>query len=76
MDNVIKEQELIRKDDNQKVVKQQSKVTFNGIHKNSTNYDCYTFKPNKIHMGKPICLRFAVLDLRRRHMYESNHDKS
>ena len=55
--------EFIRKDDNEKIVKQQSKLTFNGIHKSYENYDSFTFKQNEILMDKPIYLGFAVLEL-------------
>ena len=47
--------EFIRKDDNEKIIKQQSQnLTFNGIHKSYENYDSYTFKQNEILMDKPI----------------------
>ena len=36
--------EFIKKDDTDKFIKQQSKLTFNGIHKSYENYDSYTFK--------------------------------
>ena len=39
--------ELIRKDDTDKIKKQQSKLTSNGIHKSYENYDSYTFKQNE-----------------------------
>ena len=37
-------EEFVRKDDTNKIKKQQSKLTFNGIHKSYENYDSYTFK--------------------------------
>ena len=43
--------EFIRKDDTDKVIKQQSKVTFNRIHKSYQNYDGYTFKKNEVSYG-------------------------
>ena len=55
--------ELIKKDDNDKIIKQQSKITINGIHGPYTNYDSYTFKQNEVLMDKPSCLGFAVLEL-------------
>ena len=38
---------FIQMDDEDKFIKQQSKLTFNGNHKSYTVYDSYTFKPNK-----------------------------
>ena len=67
--------EFIRKDENEKIVKQQSKLTFNGIHKSYENYDSYTFKQNEILMNKPIYLGFSVLlELSKLHMYETYYD--
>ena len=40
--------EFIKKDENEKIVKQQSKLTFNGIHKSYENYDSFTFKQNEV----------------------------
>ena len=34
---------LFNKDDNEKVIKGQSKLTFNGNHNSYTIYDSYTF---------------------------------
>ena len=39
--------ELIKKDDIKDIIKQQSKLTFNGIHKSYENYYSYTFKKMK-----------------------------
>ena len=39
--------EFIKKDDTQKNIKQQSKLTFNGIHKSYENCDSCTFKQTK-----------------------------
>ena len=33
---------FIKKDDENRMIKQQSKLTFNGLHKSHTIYDCYT----------------------------------
>ena len=66
--------EFIKKDDNIKIIKQQSKLTFNGIHKSNENYDSYTFKQNEILMNKPIYLGFTVLELSKLHMYETYYD--
>ena len=42
--------ELIKKDDIKNIIKQQSKLTFNGLHKSYENYDSYTFKQNQVVM--------------------------
>ena len=39
--------ELVKKDDIKNIIKQQSKITFNGIHKSYENYYSYTFKKMK-----------------------------
>ena len=46
--------ELIRKDETDKIIKQQSKLTFNGIHISYENCDRYTFKQNEVLMDKPF----------------------
>ena len=63
--------EFIRKDDNKKIIKQQSKLIFNGIHKSYENYDSYTLKQNEILIDKPIYLGFSVLELSKLHMYST-----
>ena len=62
---------MVRKDDTDKIIKQQSKLTFNGIHKSNENYDSCTFKQNEVLMDKPIYLGFSVLDLNKLLMYET-----
>ena len=59
------------KDDTNEIIKQQSKLTFNGIHKSYENCDGYTFKENEVKMDKPIYLGFAVLELSNLLMYET-----
>ena len=54
--------EIIRKEDTDKSIKQQSKLTFNGIHKSYTNYGSYTFKQNEVLLDNPIYLGFAILE--------------
>ena len=54
---------FIKKDDYREVIKQQSKLTFNGIHKVYENCDSYTIKQNEVLMDKPIYLGFTVLEL-------------
>ena len=66
--------ELIKKGDIKKIVKQQSKLTFNGIQKSYENYDSYTFKQNQVVMDKAIYVGFAILELSKLHMYETYYD--
>ena len=66
--------DFIKKDDNDKIIKQQSKLTFNGIHKSYENYDSYTFKQNEILFDKPLYLGFSVLELSKLHMYETFYE--
>ena len=51
---------IIKKDEYREIKRQQSKLTFNGIHKAYNNCDCYTFKQNEVLMDKPIYLGFTV----------------
>ena len=68
------ELELIKKVNIKKIIKQQSKVTFNGIQKSYENYDSYTFKKNEAVMDKAIDVGFAILELSKLHMYETYYD--
>ena len=70
-----KKVEFIRKVDTDKIVKQQFKLTFNGIHKSYENSDSYTFKQNDVLMDKPLYLGFSVLELNELLMYETYYDK-
>ena len=54
--------ELIKKDDIKNKIKQQSKLTFSGIHKPHENFDSYTFKQNEVVMDKAIHVGFAILE--------------
>ena len=66
---------FIKKDDYRKIIKHQSKLTFNGIHKSYENCDSYTFKQNEVLMDKPIYLGFTVLQSSKLLMYETYYDK-
>ena len=44
---VIDLKKFIKKDDYREMIKQQSKLTFNGIHKSYENFESYTFKKMK-----------------------------
>ena len=67
--------ELIKKDDIKNLIKQQSKLTFNGNHKSFEKYYSYTFKNNEVVMDKAIYNGFAILELSKLHMYETDYDK-
>ena len=58
-----------RKDDKDEVIKEQSKLSFNGILQSYTNYDSYTFKQNEMLMDKPIYTGLAVLELSKEFLY-------
>ena len=66
---------FIKKDDCREIIKQQSKLTFNGIHKSYDSCDSYTFKQNEVLVDKPIYLGFTVLELSKLLMYETYNDK-
>ena len=68
------ELELIKKDNVKKIINQQSKLTFNGIHKSYENCDSYTFKQNQVVMDKARYVDFAILELIKFHMYETYYD--
>ena len=67
--------EFIKKDEYRKIIKQQSKLTFNGIRKSYETCEGYTLKQKEVLMDKPICLGFAVLELSKLLMYETYYDK-
>ena len=66
--------ELFKKGVIKKIIKHQSKLTFNGIQKSYENYDSYTFKKNEIVLDKAIYVGFAILELSKLHMYETYYD--
>ena len=65
----------VKKDEYKEIIKLQSKLTFNGIHKSYENCFIYTFKQNEVLMDKPIYLGFSVLELSKLLMYETYYDK-
>ena len=67
--------EFFKKDDIKNIVKQRSKLTFDGIHQSYENCDSYTFKQNEVLLDKPIYVGFAVLELSKLHMYETYYKK-
>ena len=66
--------EVLQKHDFKKSINQQSKLTFNGIHKSYENCDSYTFKQNQVVLDKAIYVGFAILELCKLHMYETYYD--
>ena len=72
IENVRNKSRICRKkDDTDKLIKQQSKLTFNGILKSYEKYDSYTFRQNEVLMDKPIYLGFSVLELSELLLYET-----
>ena len=71
--------EFLMNNENEKIVKWQSKLSFNGIHNTyivgDTGYSSFTFKQTEVLMDKPIYLGFAVLDLSKLLMYETYYEK-
>ena len=61
---------FVKKDDYREIIKQQSKITYNGVHKLYENCDSYTFKQNEMLMNKPNYLGFSLLELRKLSQYE------
>ena len=64
----------LKKDDYKKIIKQQSKLSFNGIDKSYENCDIFTFKQNEVLMDKPKYLGFSVLELTKLLVYETHYD--
>ena len=63
--------ECFKKDESNKIIKQQSKLTFNGIQKSYENCDSYTFKYIEVLMDRLVHLGFAVSKTSKLHMYET-----
>ena len=76
MENVRNRSKIkfIKKHDYREIIKQQSKLTFNGIHKPYEKCDKYKFIQNEVRMDKPIYLGFTVLELSKLLMYETYYD--
>ena len=67
--------EFNRKDEYEKIIKQQSKLTSNGIHHSHTNYDGYTFKQNEVLMHEPNHEGVDVLEIYKLLMHETYRHK-
>ena len=66
--------EIIERDDYNKILRWQRKLTFNGICKSFSNCASYPEREHEILMDKPIYLGFAILELSKLHMYETYYD--
>ena len=67
--------DFIKKDEIDKIIKQQSMLLLNGIHKSYENCDSYTFKQNEVLVDNSIYLGFAILELSKLRMCETYYDK-
>ena len=67
--------EFFKKYEYKKFIKQQSKMTFDGIHKSYENCDSFSLKQNEVNIDKPNCLGFAALKISKLHKYETYYDK-
>ena len=63
--------EFIKKHDYKKIIKQQSKLSFNGIQNSYENFDNYTFKHSEVLMDKPIFFANTILKISKLHMFET-----
>ena len=66
--------EFVDKNNVDKIIKIQSKLSFNGIHKSFDTFDSFLMKKREILFDKPIYLGFSVLDLSKLLMYEFYYD--
>ena len=63
--------EIVKNTDEKTILRYQSRLDFDGIHKSYKDYDSYTFKKNVIKMEKPIYLGFVILELSKLLRYET-----
>ena len=66
---------FIKREDTDKIIKQQSKFAFICIQKSYEGCDSYTFKQNEILMDKTMYLAFTVKDMGELLKYETSYDK-
>ena len=50
-------------------------MIFNGIHKSYERCNSFLFEQNEVLMDMTLYLGFAILELRKLHMYETYYDK-
>ena len=67
--------ESAKNTDERKILRFQSRLDFDGIHKSYQDYDTYSFKSNVIKIEKPIYLGYTILELSKLLMYETYYDK-
>ena len=67
--------EFVKNTDEGKILKYQSRLDFDGIHKSYQDYDTYTFKANVVKMEKPIYQGFSILEVSRLLRYETYYDR-
>ena len=67
--------DFVKNTDERKILRYQSRLNFDGIHKSYQDYDSYTFKTNLVKMEQPIYLGFTILELSKLLMYETYYDK-
>ena len=65
---------FIRTHGNDKIIEQQTKLTFEKTDKSYTIYESYTIKQNEVLTDKLIYPRHAILDLSKLLMYETYYD--
>ena len=61
--------------DEEKIIKRQSKLSFEGIVDCYREFNMYKFKYNEITFKKPIYLGFSILELSKLLMYEFYYEK-
>ena len=66
---------FIQKCKTNKLIKAQTKLSFDGIHHVYENYVSYMLKNQILKMEKPIYLGFSILELSNLLMYETYYDK-
>ena len=66
---------FVKEDEYREIIKQQSKLTFNGIHTSYENCDSYTFIENVVKIDKLRYFGFSVLELSKLLMSETYYDK-
>ena len=62
---------IIKRNEIDEIRRQQSKLTFDGIHKSYEDCDSFLFKENEVSLDKPTYLGFAILELSELHLYEA-----
>ena len=67
--------EFAKNTDERTILRYQSRLDFDGIHKSYQDCDSYTFKSNIVKMEKPIYLGFTILELSKLLMYETYYYK-